>query len=227
MTRILLPAEGPDDWKRFLAKPDRQWKKGYSARALAYCWHEADGFPDTVRRVFTHSGLDVFEQLEPLLVLPEHKVPLPGGRRPSQSDIWILGRSNGELVSIAVEGKVSESFGEALGDWLVDASPGKLERLEFLTGELGVSAPPPDSTRYQLMHRTASAIIEAKRFRVSHAMMLVHSFSQIDEGFDDYAFFVSLFDGEAAVNRITHVGGRGDVDLYFAWVRGDERYLTV
>jgi len=58
-------------------------------------------------------------------------------------------------------------------------------------------------------------------------MMLVHSFSQTDEGFDDYAFFVSLFDGEGAVNQITPVGRRGDVDLYFAWVRGDERYLMV
>lgn len=67
----------------------------------------------------------------------------------------------------------------------------------------------------------------ARRFTARHAMMLVHSFSQADEGFDDYALFVSWFDGEAAVNRITAVRERGDVDLYFAWVRGDERYLMV
>ncbi len=227
MTRIHIPAEGPDDWKRFLAKPDRQWRKGYSARALAYCWHEAEGFPADVHSVFSDSGVELFEQLEPLLILPEHKVPLPGGRRPSQNDIWVLARSGDDLVSIAVEGKVDEAFGRPLGQWLVEASSGKRERLDFLISELGLSARPPEGTRYQLMHRTASAIIEAKRFTARHAMMLVHSFSQTDEGFDDYAFFVSLFDGEGAVNQITRVGRRGDVDLYFAWVRGDERYVMV
>ncbi|MFA7012304.1 MAG: hypothetical protein WC202_05045, partial [Desulfobacterales bacterium] len=43
--------------------------------------------------------------------LPEHKVPLPGGSRSSQNDIWVLARSKGQLISIAVEGKVSETFG--------------------------------------------------------------------------------------------------------------------
>jgi hypothetical protein len=55
----------------------------------------------------------------------EHKVPLPGGGHPSQNDIFVLAKSNKDLVAITVEGKVSESFGETGGDWLKIESEGK------------------------------------------------------------------------------------------------------
>lgn len=42
---------------------------------------------------------------------PEHQVPLLGGSRPSQTDLFVVAQSPGELVSIAVEGKVREPFG--------------------------------------------------------------------------------------------------------------------
>ncbi|HTE43450.1 MAG TPA: hypothetical protein VK629_21705 [Steroidobacteraceae bacterium] len=42
------------------------------------------------------------------------------------------------------------------------------------------------------MHRAASAIIEAQRFNADHAGMLVRSFSQSDEWFQDYAAFAEL-----------------------------------
>ena len=148
MPDILIPARGPEDWRQFLAEPDKQWKVGYSARALAYCWHDAQGLPPSVQQVFDESEVEVFHEFEALLLIPEHQVPLPGGQRPSQSDIWILGRSKSSLVSIAVEGKVSEPFGPTLGEWLVEASEGKNVRLEFLTKELGLEDPPPSTARY-------------------------------------------------------------------------------
>lgn len=30
----------PEEWKQLLAVPDMQWKTGYSAKAVAYAWHE-------------------------------------------------------------------------------------------------------------------------------------------------------------------------------------------
>ena len=51
MSKIFIPANKPEDWKTLLAEPDKHWKKGCSARALAYCWQEADGFPESVRNV--------------------------------------------------------------------------------------------------------------------------------------------------------------------------------
>jgi hypothetical protein len=128
-------------------------------------------------------------------------------------------------VSITVEGKVRESFGRTLGQWLRDASAGKRERLEFLVGLLGLSEQPPSGTRYQLMHRAASALIEANEFTAAHAMMMVHSFSAADDGFDDYASFVSLFGADAQLNSVTPGGQRNGVHLYFAWVRGDPRWV--
>ncbi|MFA7013666.1 MAG: hypothetical protein WC202_12005 [Desulfobacterales bacterium] len=157
--------------------------------------------------------------------MPEHKVPLPGGSRSSQNDIWVLARSKGQLISIAVEGKVSEPFGPTVQEWRADSSPGKAERFSYLLSLLGLSAVPVGA-RYQLLHRTASAIIEAQRFNAAHAVMLVHSFSQSSEWFQDYAAFVALMGGSAKENRMVSVGFRSGVSLYLAWVRGDAYYLA-
>ena len=45
MGKVYIPATNPEDWKQFLAEPEKHWKSGYSARSLAYCWHESDGIP--------------------------------------------------------------------------------------------------------------------------------------------------------------------------------------
>ena len=81
--------------------------------------------------------------------------------------------------------------------------------------------------RYQLLHRAASAVIEANRFNAAHAMMLIHSFSQAHKWFEDYQRFLSLFGVKGDPNTITSVGRRGSLLLYFAWVRGEERYLRI
>lgn len=39
--QILVPSEGPLDWKPLLANPERQWKPGYSVMACARCWEDA------------------------------------------------------------------------------------------------------------------------------------------------------------------------------------------
>ena len=159
------------------------------------------------------------------MALPEHQVPLPGGSRPSQNDIWVLARSEGDLISIAVEGKVSEPFGPTLEEWQAESSSGKSNRLTYLLGLLGLSSV-PDTTRYQLLHRTASAVIEAQRFNATHAVMLVHSFSQSSERFQDYAAFVSVMGGSAVENRMVSVGSRSGISLHLAWVRGNAGYLS-
>lgn len=159
MNKIYIPTSSAEQWAQFLAEPVNHWRKGYSARTLAYSWQEANGFPIEVGSVLSST----FPAVELLLALPEHQVPLPGGSRPSQNDIWVLARSQGQLVSIAVEGKVSEPFGPTMQEWQAESSPGKAERLAYLLSLLGLSSA-PDATRYQLLHRTASAIIEAQRF---------------------------------------------------------------
>ena len=224
MKRILIPANSAEDWKALLADPGKQWKRGYSARTLAFCWQEAKGFPRSVRDVFRRS--EVFRDIEILVAIPEHQVPLKGGVRPSQNDIWVLARCGNQLVSIAVEGKVDEPFGPTLKEW--GTSTGKEQRIRFICNELGLDDPLPDDIRYQLLHRTASAVLEAKRFNANHAVMLVHSFSRNDQWFEDYRRFVALFGGSAMMNQVTTGRTlRSGISLSFAWVQGEKRYLNL
>ena len=224
MTRIFVPSKGPDDWRSLLAEPDKHWARGYSAQALAHCWEEAEGFPLEIRRVLSqHYALD---PVEPLLIFPEWKVSLVGGSRPSQNDVWILAKSQNGLVSVAVEGKVEEPFDKSLGEWKADASRGKEIRLSYLMEILGFRDPIPDSIRYQLLHRAASAVIEAERFGTHDAVMLVHSFSPANQWFDDFAAFVSLFGRKAEIDRLVTTVVSKRMPLHLGWVHGDERYLS-
>jgi hypothetical protein len=57
--------------------------------------------------------------------VPEYCVPLPDGRAASQNDLYVLGRIRPDLAVMMVEGKVDESFGPLLEEWLREASDGK------------------------------------------------------------------------------------------------------
>jgi hypothetical protein len=67
--------------------------------------------------------------------------------------------------------------------------------------------------------------LEAKKFNASHALMLVHSFSQKDEWFEDYTSFSALFGIDAKMNRVHSVSKIGDIQLNLGWVKGDPKYL--
>lgn len=225
MSKFFAPTNKPEDWRALLAEPNKHWKTGYSAKALAYCWEEADDFPRSVKKVFKDSGIELFHDIELLLAFPEYKVPLPGGRRASQNDIFILARGNGQLLSIMVEGKVSEPFGETVADWKLHDRGGKKIRLKFLCDELQFDEDKIDHIRYQLLHRTVSAMIEAKRLNAQNALMLVHSFSQSDEWFDDYCQFLALFGVKGELDSLVFARTLDGINLCFAWVKGDKRYL--
>lgn len=225
MPRILQLTSGPDDWKALLADPVKHWRSGFSARTLAHCWEAADGFPSEVARVFTGTTEPLLANLSPLLAVPEFKVPLPGGARSSQNDIFVLARSAVGPVTIMVEGKVSESFGPTLDEWRIDASAGKEERLSFLQRALGLTSTPPGAVRYQLLHRAASAVITGEQFRAVAAVLLVHSFSSERAGWLDYDAFIKLFGVNAVPGTAQRLPLQSAVPLFAAWVAGDLRYL--
>ena len=96
MNKLFVPTAGPDDWRRLLAEPEKHRKTGNSAKALARCWEAAGGLPAEVAAVLGKSP--ALSQLEALICIPEHQVPLPGGSRPSQNDVWVLGKTRSGLV---------------------------------------------------------------------------------------------------------------------------------
>ena len=91
---------------------------------------------------------------------------------------------------IAVEGKVGESFNDPVSAWN-DNSPSKAHRLERLCASLRLQVDAVGDIRYQLLHRTVSAIYEAQRYRTERAIMLVHSFSAVDASFGDFQRFAA------------------------------------
>jgi len=225
MARILAFTSGPQDWQALLADPIKHWKSGYSARTLAHSWEAADGLPPEVALPFTQSSEALLTNLSPLLAIPEFKVSLPGGVRASQNDIFVLARSNSGPVTIMVEGKVDESFGPTLDEWQSDASSGKEERLAYLLHKLGLSSIPAGSTRYQLLHRAASAIITGKQFRAVSSVVLIHSFSQQLAGWPDYQSFTRLFGVEAEMGALQRLGDNSSVPLFGVWIVGNPLFL--
>jgi len=169
----------------------------------------------------------LFNNAEIVVAFPEYKVPLPGGRRASQSDIFILAKGNEQLISIMVEGKVNEPFGETVIEWKAKEGKGRKPRLSYLCDLLGLNNDEVDSIRYQLLHRTASALIEAKKFNAPNALMLVHSFSKDNMWFADYCKFLALFGVKGVADSLVLGKNIDDIDLYFGWVRGDSKYLEV
>jgi hypothetical protein len=257
---ILIPARSADDWQRFLAEPEKHWRTGYSAKSFAHCWQAARGFPPSVRRVFKQSPHPLFHDIEMLLGIPERAVPLPGRGKSSFSDLFVLAKSGGDLVSITVEGKVAEQFDVLISEWLLrdtaaegesvedsataaapdppmpsaaatpkrsGPSAGKLKRLSYLCQMLELDEAESHDLWYQLLHRTVSALIEAERFNAPHALMLVHSFSQTHERFEDYRAFAERMGVAVEPNEIVRVGNRAGVNLYLVWVRGEAEWLAV
>ena len=219
MTHIYIPAQSAEDWRQFLADPEKQWRKGYSARELAECWQSVSGFPKTFQALLAEAEDPALCKIDLLLAIPEHKVDLPGGGRASQNDLFVLGKAcDGELVSMMVEGKAGEPFGETLETWLVNASPGKRTRLKFLCESLGLSQEPPRQIRYQLFHRTVSAILEARRFNARYAMMIVHSFSPEKAWFADYEAFLEMFGVSARPGQLHELPGIPNQRLFVGWV---------
>ena len=222
MSRILIPSAGPESWKRFLAD-EGHWKSGYSAKSLAYCWEDTDSIPSEVESILQTAPPFVGSEL--LLAIPEHTVPLPGGSRASQTDLWLLLRTPAARASVALQGKVKETFGPTVAEWSKNSSTGKRVRLQALQDLLALPGIPGE-IRYQLLHRTASAILQARRFLAAHAVILVHSFSQSDDWFDDFAAFSKLLGASATKGKLTQAPAYQQPTLHLGWVRGDPQFLT-
>ena len=79
-------------------------------------------------------------------------MPLKSYRlRPSQNGIFILAKGKDQLISIAVEGKVDESFGELVAGWKLHDKGGKKARLKFLCDVLQLDESKIDRGYYYLV----------------------------------------------------------------------------
>ncbi|MGI4758796.1 MAG: DUF6946 family protein [Janthinobacterium lividum] len=135
--------------------------------------HAGTDFPERVRELLNTATEYVGAQLVDGFFEREVDLGTPG--RNSQTDLMVVAGIGRELAMIAVEGKAEESFAEIVSVW--NNSAGKQQRLEHLCNTLHIDPAQAGPLRYQLLHRTASALYEAERYRSRHALMVVHSFS--------------------------------------------------
>jgi hypothetical protein len=150
----------------------------------------------------------------------EKKVDLGTPGRDSQTDLMVyLTLLRGGSAVVAIEGKVNESFGPVVSTWLED-KPTKTRRLEKLCDDLGIPIDQAESLRYQLFHRTASALYEAEKHGSEQALMLVHSFSDSDASFEDFQDFAqALGTPVSAVDTISEPVTRLGIELRLGWVK--------
>jgi uncharacterized protein DUF6946 len=222
MNRLHTATRGLCNWRERLASPDRQWRRRFSAFEAAVSWElastNASGLPAPIDKLFKENNYH-----EPVLIfaVAEHKVELPGGNAASQSDVWAVVKTTAGMLSLTAEAKASEAFGdEILERWLVagkteESISNRKKRWEFIRSHLPKSDFFPQ-VRYQMLHRCAAAVMEAKRFEFMHAAFIVQAFNSPDQSFQDYKVFCQALQVPAARGSIAKTSVEG-ISLSIGW----------
>ena len=82
---------------------------------------------------------------------------------------------------------------------------------------LKAGGPFAETIRYQLLHRTASAILEARRFGAPHAVMIVQAFRPGSESLADYEAFGRHLGVGLSTGTLTPVPRHTDPVLFLGW----------
>ncbi len=214
--KILIPTTNAESWKIFLAS-EIHWKPGYSAQSAAESWENVKGLPKEIIKAFNQD--EGFKNSEMLLAIPEFKVPLPGGSRPSQNDLLVVTSNEKGLSIITVEAKVDEGFDKTVNEWIAKTTNWKV-RLDYLINKINFPAIESGNLRYQLFHRLASAIIMAKKFHAKNALMIIQSFQSDDKKnhFSDYQNFLQAYGVSAEKETIQAITKVGNIQVYCLWV---------
>lgn len=224
MQRLYVPTLGPTDWRRLLVDPANQSEPKHSALEMAVCWESARlstrGLPNEVA-----AALDASPDLygaSLVIKLPEHAVAIDSGGRPSHNDLWALLRADRGFISLAVEAKAGEPLDDLVVNWLAKANlrSAKPARLAGLLSQLGIAGAEVGHLRYQLLHRTVSALLEAVRFRTEIAAILVHSFNRKadDESWADFRRFGDVLGASVTEGRFVRASAVTNVPLYLGWL---------
>ena len=84
-----------------------------------------------------------------------------------------------------------------------------------------------DGIRYQLVHRTASAILTARDFHGGVAVMMVQSFGKKASLREDFDTFCRALGAEKLPGDMAVVRSFSQPRLFLGWCNGDPRFLDV
>lgn len=220
--RIFIPSSGALSWQTLLAEPEKHWKPGCSAFSLAESWEQSAGLPPAIASLFQNSPDPSWHKTQLALAIPEYKVNLDGGGHPSQNDVFALLSNPAGLIAMMVEGKCREDFDVTVADWFKrTSSQGATARMNHILDCLGLMTKVPDTIRYQLLHRAASAVIEAQRFHATTAILVIQSFvaDDTENHYPDFKAFVQLFGQTPAKDQLIPLSTSGRIKLWAAWVQ--------
>jgi uncharacterized protein DUF6946 len=227
MKRIFVPTRSGSDWQRLLAKPVLHWKKGASAMTTAAAWEAAaDRVPSEISVVLDSSRNEALLDLELLAAIPEWETPLEGGATPSHTDVLALCSNRNGLCVVAVEAKVNEDFGPLMEEKRASASSDQDARLTYLQGLLRVPRF-ADNIRYQLIHRTAAALLTARQFHAGTAVIMVQSFGSKPSLRQDFSLFCTALNAHELAPGVLHASQFDAPRLFLAWCDGDKEFLRV
>lgn len=226
MTRIFIPSLGPSQWRALLGDPKKHWKRTRSAFETAVSWevaqHQADGrgLPREIAKIL--DGVDCLKNAELLFAVPEHKVKLNSAKAPSQNDVWALLKNEQGLISLTVEAKAGEEFDKTVTGWLNkdEKRQGRIARLKWLCDHLK-SVPSEEACallRYQLFHRTVSALKEAQRFNAFAAVVLIQAFPGAETSEQDFKQFGKYLGMELERDRLVQCPTHQQPGLFIGWV---------
>ena len=230
----LNPLSVPEDWKPLVGADN--WVRGHSAYELAHSWQLAAGaFPPAVERVL--SGDPNLRGLRLRRAIVEFATALDTGKAPSMTDLMAQCLLGEEPVIMAVEGKAKERFDLTVDEWLARATKPETRhrRLQFLCELLGLDPKNVGSLRYQLLHRTASAVLEAAVTGAAQAVVLVHSYShESSDNRRDWSLFLTALGIDGGLERavagsrtlgISSARCSRDIPTTFVWVEDEPRPL--
>lgn len=237
MTNFHMPIKHPEEIIPRLGKGERHWKKGRSAYELATTWMQAGDIPLAVRSVLQQAaGWQPIELLDGIF---ERETDLPGRGWPSQTDLLAIVKTASGNAILCVEGKVDETFGPLVAQWLANAraedalatgearasDSNRKRRLESLCASLQIDPRLAGRLYYQLIHRTCAALYEARRLGYGRAVVLVHSFAAVPvsplppAGFAEFSAFASAVGMPVArPNAISPPKICEGIELQLAWV---------
>jgi hypothetical protein len=122
---------------------------------------------------------------------------------------------------------VDEGFGLLVKDKRFEASNGQRKRLDYYLESLLGLKTLDDSIRYQLLHRTASAILTARDFHAGVAVMMVQSFGTKASPRQDFDAFCHALDAQKLPGGMAVVLPFSRPRLFLGWSNGDARFLDV
>ena len=227
MKRIFVPTITGAEWQPLLAKPKIHWKQGASAMTAAAAWEAAaDTLPPEISRLLESTKEPLLRGQRLLVALPEWQVSLPGGTTTSNTDVLAVCRNAVGLCILGVEAKVLEDFGPLVAAKRAEKSDGQADRLKYLHLLLGVKRF-NDSIRYQLLHRTASALLTARDFYAVAAVMLIHAFDTPAARRKDFDAFRMALNAREIAPLFYMVDSFTAPALYLAWCDGDPNFRNV